>query len=226
MLSYHQTFNALLIISIALIIFANSLLKKYFPHHMLYKLFLTLICLFLVSFIAIEGLLISSISQSHEYDDCDYMIILGAGLWGDQLSPILSYRMSTALDYLESNPDTQIIVSGGKGIDEPFSEASAMSEFLISHGISEDQIFLEDRSTSTKENIKYSKEILDTLNIDSDAPIALVTSDFHILRSELIASAYDIQISGVMVDTPKSLLFNYLPREYFALIKTFIFDLR
>lgn len=113
----------------------------------------------------------STISDS---SDIKYAVILGAGLNGDQISERLKIRLDTALLYLKEN-HIPIIVSGGQGEDELISEAEAMKRYLIDNGIESDRILLEDKSTSTYENLLFSKN---TMKLENPK-IALVTSDYH-----------------------------------------------
>ena len=63
--------------------------------------------------------------------DADWVIVLGAQVFEDRPSLVLKYRLDKAAEYLKSHPDTKCIVSGGKGTNEPFSEAHGMSRYLI-----------------------------------------------------------------------------------------------
>ncbi|MCU9810564.1 YdcF family protein [Paraclostridium sp. AKS81] len=87
------------------------------------------------------------------------MIVLGASVKNTTPSLTLRGRLDKAIQYLdESKDDCYIVVSGGKGSDEKLSEAKAMENYLVEHGVNKDKIILEDKSTNTYENFKYSKE--------------------------------------------------------------------
>ena len=58
-----------------------------------------------------------------------------------------------------------------------------MKRYLISKEVDENDIILEDKSTSTFENMKFSKE-----KISDDAKVLFSTSDYHVLRSGIIAA--------------------------------------
>ncbi|NBK97164.1 MAG: YdcF family protein, partial [Erysipelotrichia bacterium] len=114
-----------------------------------YSLVALLICeLFLEGFIYFYG---------RKRDDvaCDVMIVLGAGLYGDQISSALKRRLKQALYYAQRYPEVQIVVSGGQGANETMSEAMAMKMYLIKQGIASTRIIMEDRSTSTYTNFLY-----------------------------------------------------------------------
>jgi uncharacterized SAM-binding protein YcdF (DUF218 family) len=146
------------------------------------------------------------------------MIILGAKLNGDQLSLSLINRMDVALIYLQDNPSTQVIVSGGQGSDELISEAEAMKNYLIKNKIPAARIQLEAHSTTTYENIRFSKKML------QGQQIVLVSNDFHLLRAKMIANRQGINVDTLSAPTPKSVRIQLLIREYFALIKSFLLD--
>jgi uncharacterized SAM-binding protein YcdF (DUF218 family) len=146
------------------------------------------------------------------------MIILGAKLNRDQLSLTLKNRMDVALTYLRNNPSTQVIVSGGQGADELISEAEAMKSYLIQNQIEASRIQTEAESTSTFENIKFSKKLL------QGEQIVLVSNDFHVLRAKLIANRQGLVVDTLAAPTPKSVRVQLYVREYFALIKSFLLD--
>ena len=93
--------------------------------------------------------------------DLDTLIVLGAQVNGTKLSNSLKLRLERAKEYLDENPETIAVVSGGKGSGEEISEAEAMYEYLVSQGIDETRLIKEDRSTNTNENLKYSLALLE-----------------------------------------------------------------
>lgn len=82
--------------------------------------------------------------------------MLGAGLNGDKPSAVLEMRLEKARLYLQEHPQTVVIVSGGQGPTEPVSEAESMKNWLMEKGIPNSRIIMEDKSTTTAENIRYS----------------------------------------------------------------------
>lgn len=116
----------------------------------------------------------------------DAVIVLGAGLRGEKPSKVLRNRLDEAVQYHEKNPDALIVVSGGQGPQEEIPEAEAMARYLMEAGVAEEKIVKEDRSTSTYENFKFSKALLDE-TLGEDHEVAFVTNDFHILRAGSIA---------------------------------------
>ncbi|EJW92927.1 protein containing DUF218, partial [gut metagenome] len=87
-----------------------------------------------------------------------------------------------ALQYLNENPETKAVLSGGKGEGEQISEAEAMYGYLREHGIAGERLLLEDRSTNTKENLSFSLKLID----DPDASVGVVTNHYHVFRGVAI----------------------------------------
>ena len=147
--------------------------------------------------------------------EADYIVVLGAGLRGDRPSLVLQYRINAAAEYLQKNPDTTAIVSGGQGPDEWISEAEAMRRGLEAKGISGDRIILEDASTSTEENLTYSKKLM-----EDDVSVVIVTNKFHVYRALHIAGECGYtDVSGLGADNVSWLNpTNYL-RECLAVVK-------
>lgn len=112
----------------------------------------------------------------------DAVIVLGAGLRGENLSLILRNRLDAAVEYYNENPEAVIVVSGGQGPDEDIPEAEAMERYLYEQGVPLSRIIKEDKSTSTEENFKFSKELLEN-RFDEGYTVGFITDDFHIYRA-------------------------------------------
>ncbi len=137
----------------------------------------------LVSFVYIYGK-----TDTVDYTE-DAVIVLGAGIHGESLSITLKNRLDAAAAYYEKNPDAVIVVSGGQGPQEAITEALAMKRYLLEQGIPFEKIIEEGRSTSTAENFRFSKEILDSYFYNQDYSTVFVTDDFHIYRAEMTAES-------------------------------------
>jgi uncharacterized SAM-binding protein YcdF (DUF218 family) len=122
-----------------------------------------------ISFIVIEMAIISEMNapKVDPIEDIDFIIILGAGLDGDQISRTLKQRLDKSVDVIKHNKDTRVIVSGGQGEGELISEAEAMGEYLINLHIPYKRLIFENKSTTTKENLSYSKGLIDDLGIEN-----------------------------------------------------------
>lgn len=147
----------------------------------------------------------------------DYVIVLGAGLNGEKPTRPLQLRIERAYRYLISSSDTTAIASGGQGSDEVISEAQAIKNELVALGIEPERIILEDRSTSTEENIKYSFEIIG----DDACSVGIVTNSFHVYRARMLAK---LQGHDGVVGVPAQTLFpvgiHYVVREAIGVLLT------
>ncbi|MFX3635171.1 MAG: YdcF family protein [Candidatus Pristimantibacillus sp.] len=220
-LLFGSTFGFLLIGLISFIIVAIRRidLKK---HIVIRRILITCFVLAGVSFVIIESFVVSQFGANEGVDtDADYVVVLGAGLRGAELSQTLKFRLDRTLSYVSNNQNIPIIVSGGQGADEDISEAEAMNNYLVSYGISQDRIILENKSTSTEENLLFSKEIMKNQGIDQPS-ILLVTSDFHMFRAKYIARKLDYEVSGLSSNSPLHLKPKNMIREYFAMVKTWL----
>ena len=157
----------------------------------------------------------------------DAVIVLGAGVNGTEPSLSLRTRLDKALEYLEYWPDIPAVLTGGTGYGEDISEAQCMYNYLTERGVDPDRLLLEDQASNTAENFALSKPLLYEAGVDvARDTVAVVTNDFHIARSELIAAREGYgDTAGIPASLPWAHLeINYYLREAFALVKTFLFD--
>src|SRR5699024_38799 len=154
----------------------------------------------------------------------DAVIVLGAGVNGTEPSLSLRTRLDAALDYLETCPDIPAVLTGGTGYGEEISEAACMYDYLTERGVEPDRLILEDQASNTAENFARSRPLLEEAGVDPAADtVAVVTNDFHMARSELIAARQGYgDVAGIPAPLPWAhLTVNYYLREAFALVKTF-----
>ncbi len=169
----------------------------------------SVLCLGIVFVIILEGLVISGM-HSEAPDGLDYIIVLGAKVNGSTPSRALQHRINAAAEYLQNNPDTLVIASGGQGDDEHISEAECIRNALIEAGIDESRIILEDQSSRTSENMTCSLALLG----DADASVGIVTNNFHIYRAmKLAKKAGFMKVSGLAAEYGGITLFHYMIRE-------------
>lgn len=154
------------------------------------------------------------------------VIVLGCRVKGDKPSLMLEERLETAYEYLENNPDSMCILSGGKGEDELISEAQMMYKWLTDKGIDSKRIVCEDTSTDTHENLKNSKEIIDIKKMtDSQAPsvwdrdVAVVTNEFHEYRALKIAKDVGLNAQPAPAKTAWWLYPTYCVREMYGILE-------
>lgn len=205
------------IIGVSFILSFRKPLKWLFSNKYIKGLFFCGVSIFLV----IEGLIVFQSMSFNVPSNSDYVIVLGARIRGETPSLALQYRLDVAYDYLEQNPTTQAILTGGQGSGESITEAEAMKRYLVQKGISSERLLIEDRATDTVENLTYSFEMMGA-SIENPEVI-IVTSKFHILRSKMIASELGWHVHGIGARTLLFLIPTYYLREFFAVITELIF---
>lgn len=157
-------------------------------------------------------------SSEKAIKDADYIIVLGAKVNGTVPSLALQYRADAAAEYLKDNPNTIAVASGGRGPGEEITEAEAISRILQDHGIEESRIIKESKSTSTIENLTFSKALLPP----SAKKGLIVTNDFHIYRSCMIAQDLGLDAKGLAAKTPASAILKSYTREYLAITNYYV----
>lgn len=149
------------------------------------------------------------------------VLVLGCEVRGDRPSRMLAARIDAARRWLEDHPDASCVLSGGKGEDEDISEAECMYRCLTAAGIAPDRLFMEDRSTSTRENLLFSIRIMREKGLLGDdgrsGELAIVTNEFHACRAILTAESFGIRAGAVPAASPWWLLPTFFVRELFGL---------
>ncbi len=212
---------------------------KKITSHGIMKAVKYLIVLGLAFIIGMTGFLMYQGSVDEVTYEEEALIVLGAAVQGDRVSSILAARLNEAADYATRNEEAVIIVSGGQGPQENLTEAAAMENYLMAKGIPQDRIIKEEQATSTYENFKYSKEILDKIYgpdsyaasgdvygmdpADEEAyTCAYVTNEFHCYRAGKIAEQAGLSANGVSVRTEWwKMPVNYM-RESLAVVKLWV----
>lgn len=150
-------------------------------------------------------------------DSEQVVIVLGCRVKRDKPSLALIKRTDAAYRFLLNNPESVAILSGGQGRDENLSEALCMQKLLYDRGIRRNRLILEEKSTSTDENIRFSLEIMAQLGMKKEAAIA--TSEYHQKRAAAICKKYGLKSSAISSHTKLTLLPTFLLREMFGEIK-------
>lgn len=174
-------------------------------------IFVLIACLFV--FLTVELRIVFGMFSCRE-KNLLYLIVLGAQVRGTTMSGSLYRRIKRARVYLEENPETVVILSGGQGKGEEITEAEAMRRYLVQHGIKESRILMETESATTRENLEFSARFIKNKSI----PVGIVTNNFHSYR----AYCYAKQLG---YGAPKSIsagchpvfFVHYMVREFFAL---------
>lgn len=175
----------------------------------------------------------------------DYIIIHGAGLDGPRPTPLLAGRIDKALElWNKQHQHGKFVVSGGQGADEVVSEAQAMRDYLLEKGVPADAILMEDKSTTTWENLQNSLAVIRadramsgdvaacgsvaasggvangaTDATSDDFTTAVVTSDFHVFRCAEYAHNLGIKADGIGSHTKGWYWPTAFIREFIAITK-------
>lgn len=177
---------------------------------------IVLLSVCLLFFLGVEGMILKASLEMPDSSQ-DYVIILGAHVRSTGPSRALALRLDKALEYAGDHPDTVFIVSGGQGSNEPCTEAFAMRDYLIARGLPEGRILLEEKSTNTRENLTFSKEM-----IPQGASVGIISNGFHMCRALHLAENLGIKnASGIPARSDLATQPTNLLREFFAVVKDF-----
>lgn len=172
----------------------------------------------------------------------DYVIVLGAHLKEHTVSSSLKHRLDKAIEYVEENPETILVLSGGREPGADTSEAAMMYQYLLYNGIRPEQMLLEERSASTVENVAFSRIVIEqdrlarkrkreallppvgpgAVDLAPDKPleIGVLTSNFHVFRARLTAKKWGIEnVSGIAAESDPVLFVHLCVRECASILK-------
>lgn len=148
-------------------------------------------------------------------------VVLGCRVYGERASLSLVERLEAAYEYLTENPEADCVVSGGQGDGENISEAECMYRWLVAKGIDKERIYKEEKSTSTDENIAFSKEVIKENGLNPN--ITIVTSEYHSYRAGMIAKESDISFGTAPGQTAIWLFPTFYVRELYAILAEWLF---
>lgn len=163
---------------------------------------------------AVTEALIIKASFGDPGEQVDYVVVLGAKVRDDGPSVSLWDRIYAARDYLEAHPHTVAVLSGGKGKDEPMSEAQCMFTELLALGIEPGRLWQEDKAESTWENIRYSLDLIQKETGARPTKIGVLSSEYHLFRASLFAKKNQVEFVGIPARTSRlSQRINHFMRE-------------
>lgn len=179
-----------------------------------------------LAFAVLLGVVLSG-AHSSVSGDPQVMIVLGCQVkpWGP--SVLLQDRLDTALAYLQDHPDMTVVACGGQGADEPESEARAIADYLTENGVSKRNIFLDEDSHNTHQNLENAAKLLSEENMDpAQTQVVVVSNGFHLTRARMLAQRCGFDEVSTLA-APESHLPSRLKmylREPLALVKSFMVD--
>ncbi len=169
---------------------------------------------FIIYAVTVSVLMMRAASDRPKNDKA-LLIVLGCQVKNGAPGRMLASRLDAAYDFLAEHDEAAAVVSGGQGSDESISEAQCMRDYLVSRGISSDRIYMEDRSTSTEENLRFSLELIRNRGLSGE--ITIVTDGFHQLRAEMLAKRSGVDTKNISASTMWWLLPTYWVREWFGI---------
>jgi uncharacterized SAM-binding protein YcdF (DUF218 family) len=202
-------------------LYGKITLRKWQKRMMLY--ILTPIIVF---FLVIEIIIFSGFFEKPK-EEPDYIVVLGTTVYESGPCYLLRQRLQEAVKWAKTYEDAMLVVTGGQGETEPFTEGSEMKRYLVEElGISEDRILVEEESKNTYENMRFTGELLKKEDENfsyENTPILVVTNDFHMYRSIQIAqkAGYE-KVSGAPSGTYIFLFPHYMVREFCAILKNYV----
>lgn len=175
--------------------------------------FTGILCVGILIF-GITEIIILDASRGDLEDSCEYIVVLGAKVNGTAPSVSLQDRIYAARDYLNTHPETIAILSGGQGVDEGISEAECMYRELTALGIPENRLWLEDKATSTWENLNFSLNIIEENTGFRPTKLGILSSEYHLYRASLFAKDCGVEAVGIPAATSwPTIRLNYFLRE-------------
>ena len=174
-------------------------------------LFVSLSAAYMLSLMAIY-LLSAALNLLHwkKRRGADYIVVLGAGVIGARVTPLLAARIERGIELLHSNPGAVLIMSGGQGPGEDIAEGEAMARYAEEKGVGIEKIIVEGRSKSTEENLLFSSGLM-----EKDRPkVVVVTTSYHVFRALLLAKQQGLKCVGFGAKTKWYFTLNALIREF------------
>ena len=172
---------------------------------------ISLLAFYLLSLLAIYALsAVLNLIHLKKRRRADYIIVLGSGLIGERVTPLLAARIDKGIELLARNPRAVLIMSGGQGPGEDLAEGRAMAEYAVRKGVDPAKIMVEDKSRSTEENLLFSRELM-----RGERPkVILVTTAYHVFRALLLARRQGLKCVGFGAKTRWYFTLNALLREF------------
>ncbi len=190
----------------------------------LWQIAAVLVSIGLLYFCAVEIPIIKNASTDDDAHSKDYVIVLGAEVRGSKPTPSLYYRLCGAMEILALNPDSTAIVSGGQGEGEDITEAQCMRDWLVAQGVDPNRIIMEDKATSTMENLEYSFDIIRSLGEEPDGNTTIVSSSYHLFRAKSMAERLGVTAAGYASSPGNPILaLNFFIREAFGITHLWVF---
>lgn len=142
--------------------------------------------------------------------NADYIVVLGAGITGNKVTPLLAARIEKGIELLGYNPNAVLIMAGGQGLGEEIPESKAMAAYAVDQGVDPERIIMERKSVSTEENLRFSRELMKKQKPE----MIVVTTAYHVFRALILAKQQGIRCKGFGAKTKWYFTLNAFIREF------------
>lgn len=140
----------------------------------------------------------------------DYVVVLGSGLDGSKITPLLSARIDRGIQLLRYNPKAKLILSGGQGPGEDLPEGEAMAAYALERGVEPGRVLIERESVNTEENLRFSRRLMEGRR----PRVAIVTTAYHVFRALILAKKQGLRCVGFGAKTKWYFTLNATLREF------------
>ena len=212
------SFSALVCVCLAGVIWFYTYFPRIFRKfpgftRLVTRMISAILCIGVMIFALTEAVIFQASLGSTD-TDFEYLLVLGAKVRKSGPSLSLQNRIDAAYDYMIDHPDTIAVLSGGKGEDEPMTEAACMYDRLVEKGIDPDRLWKEEQATSTWENLKFTLDLVEGKTGTRPVKLGVISSEYHLFRASLFATEHGVEFVGIPAETTKtSLKINYFLRE-------------
>lgn len=181
------------------------------------KAIISIVCIFAIIGTGIFAYTLNSVinCKSELVDGDETVIVLGCQVYGETASRPLRARAERGAEFLRDNKNAVAILCGGQGNGESISEAECMKRIMLENGIDENRLYIENKSTSTEENIKFASDIILQNKLSTD--VLIISSDYHCERAKMIAKRNGFLASCIPVKTNKYSYITFCTREVFGI---------
>lgn len=172
-------------------------------------------------FVVIESTCMA-VAANKKAEEGATVVVLGCRVYGERASLMLVERLEAAYEYLTEHEESACVLSGGQGPGENISEAECMYRYLVAKGIDPARLYKEDKSTDTRENLKFSKALIEENGLHP--VIAIATSEFHEYRAGQLAKELGMECGAVSGRTAIWLFPTYYVRELYAILELWFLE--
>ena len=130
----------------------------------------------------------------------DAAVVLGAAVWGAEVSPVFRERINHGIDLYRKGRVRKLIFTGGRGNSDEPTESSAARRYALRSGVPAADILIEEESHTTYENILYAKRLADARGVRK---VLIVSDPLHMKRA--VAMATDVGLLAEPSPTPSTM---------------------